>query len=197
MAVRWGRERSRSASALDAARRPVSRYSAAVPDPEVNEPVPEPEPTHDSATSSTEPRHSRARTALPWVLGTAVILTLAVAGGLLTAYVVANLRAVPPPAALLTPTPTLPPLLTPSPSATPSPTESLPQPRRTPTAPPTVTPEPTPFIHVVQKGESLTHIANLYGITVGDILALNDIAHPNRIQPGMELLIPGWAPNRP
>lgn len=187
--------RSGRRSTPDAARRAVSRYSAAVPDPEVSEPAQGPTP--DPAASLKPSRRSRARTALPWVLGTAAILTLAVAGGLLTAYVVANLRAVPPPAALLTPTPSLPPLVTPSPSATPSPTESLPQPRRTPTAPPTVTPEPTPFIHVVQQGESLTHIANLYGITVGDILALNNIKHPNRIQPGMELLIPGWAPNRP
>jgi LysM repeat protein len=182
-------------SAPDAARQPVSRYSAAVPDPEVNEPALG--PSADPATPLNPPRRSRARSALPWVLGTAVILTLAVAGGLLTAYAVANLRAVPPPAALLTPTPTLPPIATPTPSATPSPIESLPQPRRTPTPPPTVTPQPTPFIHVVQQGESLTHIANLYGITVADILALNDIKHPNRIQPGMELLIPGWAPSHP
>jgi LysM repeat protein len=116
---------------------------------------------------------------------------------LLTAYFVANLRAVPPPAALLTPTPSLPPIATPSPSATPVATESPAQPRRTPTAPPTVTPAPTPFVHVVQRGESLTYIANLYGVSVGDILTLNNIKNANRIAVGMELLIPGWAPNRP
>ena len=172
---------------------PVSSYSAAVPEPEANEPRPTPEP---SIRPKAPPR-SRARTALPWLLGTALVLTLAVAGGLLTAYVVANLRAVPPPAALLTPAPTLPAGTAPPPSATPAATESTPQPRRTPTAPPVVTPEPTPFVHVVQQGESLHYIASLYGVTVDDILALNNIKNPNRIHAGDELLIPGWAPNRP
>jgi hypothetical protein len=164
-----------------------------VPDPETNEP----RPTANVSLTAPPRRRSRARAVLPWVLGAAVVLTFAVAGGLLTAYFVANMRAVPPPAALLTPTPSLPPIATPSPSATPVATESPAQPRRTPTAPPVVTPEPTPFVHVVQRGESLSYIANLYGVSVGDILALNNIKNPNRIAVGMELLIPGWAPGRP
>ncbi len=131
-------------------------------------------------------------------MGAAVVLILAVTAGLLTAYVVANARAVPAPAAMASPTPSpvsAPP--TSSPQLTEQPGTGTPQPRRTPTAPPTVTPEPTPFVHVVQAGESLIYIANLYGVTVDDIVALNDITNPNRIHVGQQLLIPGWAPTRP
>ena len=194
MAVGWGRDGWRLGRPRQPGTAPGgSRYSAAVPDPEPNEPRSTPDPP----IPASRPRPSHARAALPWVLAAAVVLTFAAAGGLLTAYLVANLRAVPPPAALLTPTPTLPATATPSPTATPGATEPTPQPRRTPTAPPTVTPEPTPFVHVVQRGESLTYIANLYGVSVGDILALNNIKNPNRVPVGRELLIPGWAPNRP
>ena len=57
-----------------------------------------------------------------------------------------------------------------------------------------VTPEvtPEPFIHVVGRAESLRYIASLYGVTVEDILAINDIPNPNRIQVGQEILIPGY-----
>ena len=159
---------------------------------------PESKATRDP-DSSHQQRHgpSPARVALPWILAAAVVLVLAAAGGLLTAYVVANLRAVPPPAAVLTPSPTPPATPSASPVATPTASAGTPQPRRTPTPPPVVTPEPTPFVHVVQNGESITYIANLYGVTVGDILALNNIKNPNRIHPGDELLIPGWAPDHP
>jgi spore germination protein len=54
-----------------------------------------------------------------------------------------------------------------------------------------VTQEPAPFVHVVQRGEYLTLIADLYGVRVEDIVALNDIRDPDRIHPGRELLIPG------
>lgn len=47
----------------------------------------------------------------------------------------------------------------------------------------------TPVIHVVQRGESLTIIANKYGVTVADILKANNIANPNRIYAGQELQI--------
>jgi LysM repeat protein len=53
------------------------------------------------------------------------------------------------------------------------------------------TPEPTPIEHVVERGEFLSYIAGLYCTTVEDILALNEIQNPNRIQPGDVLLIPG------
>lgn len=47
----------------------------------------------------------------------------------------------------------------------------------------------TPILHQVQRGESLTTIANKYGITVQQILDANNIANANRIQPGDELQI--------
>ncbi|QPC81449.1 LysM peptidoglycan-binding domain-containing protein [Phototrophicus methaneseepsis] len=47
----------------------------------------------------------------------------------------------------------------------------------------------TPILHTVQRGESLTTIANKYGITVQQILDANNIANANRINPGDELQI--------
>jgi LysM repeat protein len=129
---------------------------------------------------------------LGWIIGAAIVLILAVAGGLFTAWIVANLRAVPGPAALVTPTPTVSAsLATAAPSAEPTTAQTEP-PRRTPTPEPTVELTPTPFVHVVQKGESLTYIANLYEVEVQDIIDLNNIKNPNRIQVGQEILIPGY-----
>jgi LysM repeat protein len=131
-----------------------------------------------------------ADTALPWVLKAAVVLLLAVSAGLIAAWVVASLKAVPIPAsAIVTASPA--PGATAAPSGQPTPPTSE-QPRHTPTPSPALTPEPPPFVHVVQQGEYLTLIADMYGVTVADILALNDIANPNRIRVGRELLIPGY-----
>lgn len=44
--------------------------------------------------------------------------------------------------------------------------------------------------HVVQPGETLTSIAQAYGLTVEAILAVNDIPNPNRIDAGTVLRIP-------
>lgn len=44
--------------------------------------------------------------------------------------------------------------------------------------------------HTVEPGQSLGIIANLYGVTVEAIVAENDIADPNLIFPGQELIIP-------
>lgn len=48
-----------------------------------------------------------------------------------------------------------------------------------------------PAIHVVQNGEVLSVIAEIYGITVGELVATNRIADPNLVTPGTELVIPG------
>lgn len=141
-----------------------------------------------------EPRRPRrgrsADTALPWVLTAVVVLLLAVSAGLVTAWVVASLKAVPIPAgAIVTASPE--PGVTFLPSGVPTPIQSE-QPRHTPTPSPELTPEPQPFIHVVQPGEYLTLIADVYDVSVEDILALNDIKNPNRIRAGRELLIPGY-----
>ncbi len=44
--------------------------------------------------------------------------------------------------------------------------------------------------HIVQEGETLSEIAEMYGITVDALLAVNSIEDPNTIVAGMELTIP-------
>ncbi|GAB4269415.1 MAG: hypothetical protein Kow0080_13000 [Candidatus Promineifilaceae bacterium] len=44
--------------------------------------------------------------------------------------------------------------------------------------------------HIVQPGETITQIANQYGITVDDITAANNLTNPNQVQVGQQLLIP-------
>ena len=134
-------------------------------------------------------RRSFARAALPWIAATAIVLAAAVAAGFIVAYLVASSRAVDPGSAVASPTPrrTVSASVGPGSSAAPTGAASE-QPRRTPGAP---TPEPTPIEHVVERGEFLSYIAGLYCTTVEDILALNEIQNPNRIQPGDVLLIPG------
>jgi hypothetical protein len=137
---------------------------------------------------------SASRTVLPWVAGVVIVLILAVAGGLFTAWIVANMRAAPGPVGGLgdpTPRPTA---ISPGPGATDDlptaqPTEP---PRRTPTPSPVVTVEPTPFIHVVERGQSVSEIAEIYQVDPRDIVELNDLPNANRIQVGQELQIPGY-----
>lgn len=123
-------------------------------------------------------------------MATAVVLAIAVTIGFIVAYLVASGRAVDAPGVgLASPTPRMvSPAPGQTPDATPAPTI---QPRRTPTPVPVVTPEPSPFVHVVARLETLRYIAGLYCTTVEAIMEINDIANPNRIQVGQELLIPG------
>jgi murein DD-endopeptidase MepM/ murein hydrolase activator NlpD len=78
-----------------------------------------------------------------------------------------------------------------------------------PIMPPTATPssptkppiEPTPnptrpmpqsgSTYIVQPGDTLGTIANLYGVTVDDILALNYLTDPNTLEVGQEINVPG------
>ncbi|MEO7412272.1 MAG: LysM peptidoglycan-binding domain-containing protein [Opitutaceae bacterium] len=46
--------------------------------------------------------------------------------------------------------------------------------------------------HTVKSGETLSSIAQKYGVKIGDLGAENNINDPKKIRPGMELLIPGW-----
>lgn len=180
----------------DESLQPQLPEAAPVPDADVAPPVPAPELSSDADLGlEPEPPHnaqrkSAADAALPWLLAAVVVLLLAASGGLISAWVVATLRAVPAPAvADVTPSPSP----AASSAATAAPTQvASEQPRHTPTPSPVATQEPAPFIHVVQRGEYLTYIADLYGVTVEDIVALNDIKNPNRIHPGQELLIPGY-----
>ncbi len=69
----------------------------------------------------------------------------------------------------------------------------------TPTAPaetaspsPTVPPEPTPQVYVIRQGDTLSKIANRFGITLDDLLAANEdtIKNPDRISVGDQIIIP-------
>jgi murein DD-endopeptidase MepM/ murein hydrolase activator NlpD len=59
----------------------------------------------------------------------------------------------------------------------------------------TATPDPTappiPRVHVVQDGENMTIIAANFGVTVEEILAVNNLANGDLLQVGQELIIPG------
>lgn len=57
-----------------------------------------------------------------------------------------------------------------------------------PTSTPTVT--PTPMMHVIQSGESLLGIANLYGVSVAALQETNGILDPRFLQIGAQLIIP-------
>ncbi|MCE7990154.1 MAG: LysM peptidoglycan-binding domain-containing protein [Caldilinea sp. CFX5] len=46
-------------------------------------------------------------------------------------------------------------------------------------------------VHVVQSGESLTAIAQQYGISAEEIISFNNISNPDAIYVGQELIIPG------
>jgi LysM repeat protein len=48
------------------------------------------------------------------------------------------------------------------------------------------------FKHTVAPGESLTVIANRYGVKIGEITLANKVRDPSLIRPGQELIIPGW-----
>ena len=49
--------------------------------------------------------------------------------------------------------------------------------------------------HVVKSGESLSMIAQRYGVKSADIAVANNISDPKKIRPGQELIIPGGSKN--
>jgi LysM repeat protein len=67
----------------------------------------------------------------------------------------------------------------------------------TPTIGPTATqsaagppPSPEPVLHVVQTGDTISGLALQYDVPEADIIAANQLANPNFLQVGTELLIP-------
>ena len=56
--------------------------------------------------------------------------------------------------------------------------------------PPTPTPPPSTTTYVVQPGDTLGEIAQMYGTTVSGLAALNNISNPNLIYAGQVLLVP-------
>ena len=101
----------------------------------------------------------------------------------------------PTPTATPTPTPAATPSATPTKSPTPtaSPTKS-PTPTPTATKTPTPTPTPTattkPSTYTVVSGDTLTKIANRFGVTQAALMAANKITNANSIQLGQKLVIP-------
>ncbi len=76
-----------------------------------------------------------------------------------------------------------------TPTATITPTAG---PTNTPTVTPTQTPlpTPTPRTHIIEPGENPSYIADLYGVTVDQLIALNKIEDVRTLAVGQALLIP-------
>lgn len=72
---------------------------------------------------------------------------------------------------------------------TPEPTQATEEPTDEPTEEPTATPPPEQITHTVQPGETLSRIALQYGVTVQQIVQLNNISNPNLIYVGQVLVI--------
>ena len=62
------------------------------------------------------------------------------------------------------------------------------------TTPPEALPTLPPVTYTVKPGDTLSGIADLFGITVDDLVRANNIADPNSLQVGQVLIIPGRAP---
>ena len=58
---------------------------------------------------------------------------------------------------------------------------------------PGVTSPGAPRVHIIQRGETLTQIAQQYGQSVPTLVAANDLGAPDRLQIGVRLSIPGPA----
>lgn len=83
-------------------------------------------------------------------------------------------------------------LTIPDPGAPPAPApanlEPAPAPAPVEPAPP---PAANPLYHTVQRGENLSRIAQLYGVSWVDIANANGLIDPSRIYAGQQLIIPG------
>jgi LysM repeat protein len=68
-------------------------------------------------------------------------------------------------------------------------------PTDTPTATFTLTPTvtPTPRTHIIAAGENPSYIADLYGVTVDELVKVNNIDDVQTLQVGQELIIPASA----
>lgn len=86
----------------------------------------------------------------------------------------------------------------PTPSDTSTPAPATPRPTRTPT------PTATPFVYKVQVGDSLSVIAQRFGVTVGELQQENEIPDASFVVAGEDLIIPEpsqagavWGSSRP
>ena len=62
---------------------------------------------------------------------------------------------------------------------------------------PTVAPAATPFVYLVQPGDSMFGIATKFGVPLADLIAANHdtVPNPNLLQAGVPLVIPAPAPS--
>jgi murein DD-endopeptidase MepM/ murein hydrolase activator NlpD len=56
-------------------------------------------------------------------------------------------------------------------------------------------PSPTPRTYIVQKDDTLTSIAEKFGVDIDEIIAINNIEDPDSLTPGQTLIIPPGAPS--
>lgn len=59
---------------------------------------------------------------------------------------------------------------------------------------PTATPSPSlteSLVHTIQRGETLSEIARMYGVSIQSLVTANGLTNPNHIIPGQKLTIPG------
>ncbi|MFL7793893.1 MAG: LysM peptidoglycan-binding domain-containing protein, partial [Anaerolineae bacterium] len=54
----------------------------------------------------------------------------------------------------------------------------------TPTTPPTEPSTPAPLVYVVREGDTLSSIAQAYGVTIPEIIAANSLANPDVLSIG-------------
>ncbi|MBN1979732.1 MAG: LysM peptidoglycan-binding domain-containing protein [Anaerolineae bacterium] len=78
---------------------------------------------------------------------------------------------------------------TPTPTSTLMPTANAAS--STPTMPPTEPPTPAPLVHVVREGDTLSSIAQAYGVTIPEIIEANSLTNPDVLSIGQEIIIPG------
>ena len=66
----------------------------------------------------------------------------------------------------------------------------MPEPTPTATPEPRATPTPTPLVYTVQPGDTLSAIANRFGVTVDDLVRANRLVDPDQLEVGQQLSIP-------
>jgi len=65
-----------------------------------------------------------------------------------------------------------------------------PVPTATPKPLPTASPIPTSALHTVEQGDNLKAIADTYGVSISEIVEINDLENPDELYIGQILLIP-------
>ena len=58
---------------------------------------------------------------------------------------------------------------------------------------PTVETTATPFLYTVRPGDTLGKIAEQFGVSIDELVALNNIEDPDWLEPGIQLIIPARA----